>query len=83
LRQRRSTRWRDEERDIFNVKRGCFILTTMVIALTVPVLTAWAGERALGDPRQMTFQPVEFTPPEPDRVVLENGMGVYRLEDHE
>lgn len=55
----------------------------MVLALTVPVLTAWAGDLALGDPRQMTFQPVEFTPPEPDRVVLENGMVVYFLEDHE
>jgi zinc protease len=74
---------RSVKREPFNVKRGCFILTTMVIALTVPVLTAWAGDPALGDPRQMTFQPVEFTPPEPDRVVLENGMVVYLLEDHE
>ena len=31
----------------------------------------------------MTFKPVEFTPPEPDRVVLNNGMVVYLLEDHE
>jgi predicted Zn-dependent peptidase len=31
----------------------------------------------------MTFQPVEFSPPEPDRVALENGMVVYLLEDHE
>lgn len=66
-----------------DVKRGCFILTAMAIALTVPVLTACAGNLALGDPRQMTFKPVEFTPPEPDRVVLENGMVVYLLEDHE
>jgi zinc protease len=74
---------RSVKHEPFNVKRGCFILTTMVIALTVPVLTAWAEDLALGDPRQMTFQPVEFTPPEPDRVVLENGMVVYLLEDHE
>ena len=47
------------------------------------MLAAWAGDLALGDPRQMTFKPVEFTPPEPDRVVLENGMVVYLLEDHE
>jgi predicted Zn-dependent peptidase len=31
----------------------------------------------------MTFQPVEFSPPEPERVILENGMVVYLLEDHE
>lgn len=35
------------------------------------------------DPRRMTFAPVRFTPPDPERVVLENGMVVYLLEDHE
>jgi predicted Zn-dependent peptidase len=35
------------------------------------------------DPRRMQFEPVQFTPPEPERVVLENGMIVYLLEDHE
>jgi zinc protease len=60
-------------------------LVTAVGALSIIscVMTAWAGNLALGDPRQMTFTPVEFTPPEPDRVVLENGMVVYLLEDHE
>ena len=69
--------------ETFNVKRGCFVLTAMVIAFTVPMLTACTGDRALGDPRQMKFKTVEFTPPEPDRVVFENGMVVYLLEDHE
>jgi predicted Zn-dependent peptidase len=31
----------------------------------------------------MRFEPVQFIPPEPDRVVLENGLVVYLLEDHE
>lgn len=31
----------------------------------------------------MTFPPVEFAPPEPSRVVLDNGLVVYLLEDHE
>lgn len=70
-------------RQLFNVKRGYFILTAMVVALIVPVLTACAGNPMLGDPRQMMFKPVEFVPPEPDRVVLENGVVVYLLEDHE
>ncbi len=35
------------------------------------------------DPRTLTFNAVEFVPPEPDRVVLENGMVIYLLEDHE
>ena len=71
------------KRETLCVKRGCVSLAVMIVALTVPVLTACAGNLALGDPRQMTFKPVEFTPPEPDRVVLENGMVVYLLEDHE
>lgn len=35
------------------------------------------------DPRQMKFEPVQFNPPEPERLVFENGMIVYLLEDHE
>ncbi|MBD0305631.1 MAG: insulinase family protein [Nitrospiraceae bacterium] len=35
------------------------------------------------DPRQMRFEPVQFQPPDPDRIVLENGLVVYLLEDHE
>lgn len=35
------------------------------------------------DPRTMTFAPVEIHPPEPERLVLANGMVVYLLEDHE
>jgi predicted Zn-dependent peptidase len=54
----------------------------MLMAVAIP-LAACAGDLALGDPRQMTFKPVEFIPPEADRVVLENGMVVYLLEDHE
>jgi predicted Zn-dependent peptidase len=65
------------------MKRWSVVLCSMVMAVAMPVLTACAGSPVLGDPRQMTFTPVEFTPPEPDRVVLENGMVVYLLEDHE
>jgi zinc protease len=71
------------KRETFNVKRGYLMLVAAIISLTVPVLAACAGDLALGDPRQMTFKPVEFIPPEADRVVLENGMVVYLLEDHE
>ncbi len=74
---------RGVKRETRNVKRWGFVLCSMIIALTVPMLAACAGDLALGDPRQMTFKPVEFIPPEPDRVVLENGMVVYLLQDHE
>lgn len=60
------------------------VAVSLLMALSVvPFVTACAGDVALGDPRKMMFQPVEFTPPEPDRVVLDNGMVVYLLEDHE
>ena len=53
--------------------------------LLVPAFTACAGvgEGLLSDPRTMTFAPVEFSPPDPERIVLDNGMVVYLLEDHE
>jgi len=35
------------------------------------------------DPRKMNFSPVDFHPPEAERRVLENGMVLYLLEDHE
>ncbi|WP_455387766.1 M16 family metallopeptidase [Petrachloros mirabilis] len=66
-----------------NVNRWSAILCSTIIAIILPVLTADAGNLALGDPRTMTFEPVEFSPPEPERVVLDNGMVVYLLEDHE
>ncbi len=71
------------KREMRNVKRWSVVLCSTIVAVAIPVLTACAGDLALGDPRQMTFKTVEFTPPEPDRVVFENGMVVYLLEDHE
>ncbi|MEK7800230.1 MAG: pitrilysin family protein, partial [Nitrospirota bacterium] len=51
--------------------------------LLASVTTVYAGDLSLGDPRTMAFKPVEFSPPEPERVVLDNGMVLYLLEDHE
>ncbi len=65
---------RNVKRETKNVKRWSFALCAMLMAVAIPALTACAGNLALGDPRQMTFKPVEFTPPEPDRGVLENGI---------
>ncbi|MBE0479208.1 hypothetical protein IBX65_08890, partial [Candidatus Aerophobetes bacterium] len=35
------------------------------------------------DPGELTFKPVEFIPPEPQRVELDNGIILYLLQDHE
>jgi predicted Zn-dependent peptidase len=34
-------------------------------------------------PNELVFAPFQFTPPEPERIKLENGMVLYLLEDHE
>lgn len=54
-----------------------------IVVLLASVVMVYAGEPTFGNPRMMTFKPVEFSPPEPERVVLDNGMVVYLLEDHE
>ena len=71
------------KREALCVKRGLVGLGMLAMVILMPLTSACAGDLVLGDPRQMTFQSVEFTPPEPDRVALENGMVVYLLEDHE
>ena len=71
------------KREASSVKRGSTVLGVVLVALLLPAIHVCAGDAALGDPRQMKFSPVQFNPPEPDRVVIENGMVVYLLEDHE
>jgi predicted Zn-dependent peptidase len=71
------------KREALRVKRGGVALGVAMLGLLCIATTACAGGTTLGDPRTMTFKPVEFAPPEPERVVLENGMVVYLLEDHE
>ncbi len=71
------------KRESWDVKRGLSLIGAVVFGMSCVVAAASAGEIKLGDPRAMKFKPVEFTPPEPERVVLENGMVIYLLEDHE
>ena len=40
------------------------------VALLASVAIGYSADLTLGDPRTMTFKPVEFSPPEPERVVL-------------
>jgi predicted Zn-dependent peptidase len=71
------------KRDALRVKRASVALGLLAMMLFIPMTSPCAGDLALGDPRTLTFKPVEFSPPEPERVVLDNGMVVYLLEDHE
>ncbi|HKT36686.1 MAG TPA: pitrilysin family protein [Nitrospira sp.] len=53
-----------------------------LLAFTLP-MNGYGAESELIDPRTLTFEAVQFLPPEPERVVFENGLVVYLLEDHE
>jgi len=55
----------------------------LLAALLIPLLTARAADPASIDPRTMTFTAIDFSSPEPERVLFENGLVVYLLEDHE
>ena len=47
-----------------------------------PVMTAPQSEGAK-IVSKFEYEPIEFTPPKPERMVLDNGMVLYLLEDHE
>lgn len=58
-------------------------LLTMLLLLVMQVAPGLAADLAPGNPRTMRFPTVDFNPPDADRILLENGMVVYLLEDHE
>ncbi|MBM4133753.1 MAG: insulinase family protein [Nitrospira sp.] len=61
------------------IARIAALAAALALGCGVGAPALWAQD----DPRTMQFEPVQFTPPEPERVVLENGLIVYLLEDHE
>jgi len=69
--------------DWMNMRSEVARLLGVVVLLLVSGSVAYSADLEGEDPRTMTFEPVEFSPPEPERVVLDNGLVVYLLEDHE
>ncbi len=69
---------------LFKFRRTMLLLLTFLCVATPALATDQSIDTLLKlDPRDMEFTPVEFTPPTPERVTLENGMIVYLLPDHE
>ncbi len=62
---------------------GRMSFVVMVVLCLMQAAMGLAADLAPNDPRTMRFSTVDFNPPDADRVVLENGMVVYLLEDHE
>ncbi len=66
-----------------SMSSGVARLLGVAVLLLASGSVASSADLEADDPRTMRFEPVEFSPPEPERVVLDNGLIVYLLEDHE
>jgi zinc protease len=82
VRSRTTGRFRHRANGAERIVAG-FLTALLLMVVAVPAPIVLAGELTTSDPRQMRFPTVEFNPPEPERLVLDNGMVVYLLEDHE
>ncbi|MCI0526145.1 MAG: insulinase family protein, partial [Nitrospira sp.] len=59
------------------------LILSLFILNFVSVASLWSQVPTANNPRTMTFSPIQFQPPKTERVVLDNGMVLYLLEDHE
>ncbi len=58
--------------------------TGLGIATLIACLIVWGIPSTLAKPHEeLTFEPIEFKPPVPEKRMLSNGMKLYLLEDHE
>ena len=58
--------------------------TGLVFATLVVCVIVWGIPSAFARPHEeLTFEPIEFKPPAPEKRMLSNGMVLYLIEDHE
>ena len=58
--------------------------TRLVIAVLITCFLVCSIPNTFAKPHEaLTFEPIEFKPPVPEKRVLSNGMTLYLLEDHE
>jgi zinc protease len=65
------------------MKSLVLIVKAVFIATCLALAAGCASPPKAADPRTMAFPPLKFEVPRSERVVLENGMVVYLLADHE
>ena len=59
-------------------------VTGLGIATLIACLIVWGIPSTFAKPHEeLTFEPIEFKPPVPEKRMLSNGMTLYLLEDHE
>ncbi len=69
-----------------NRHRFCLCYPAVFLILMGMVFYACIPNKTLSiykHPSQLSYPPVSFVPPKPERVVLSNGMIIYLMEDHE
>jgi len=64
-------------------KKLFYLLSGLFVALLTCSCALQSGQQLLRKPETFTFKPVHYKVPSPARVVLNNGMVLYLLEDHE
>ena len=58
--------------------------TRLVIATLIACLIVWGIPSTFAKPHEeLTFEPIEFKPPVPEKRMLSNGVTLYLIEDHE
>ena len=58
--------------------------TGLAIATLVACLAMWSIPSTFARPHEeLTYEPIEFNPPAPEKRMLSNGMTLYLIEDHE
>ena len=58
--------------------------TGLVIATLIACLIVWGIPSTFAKPHEeLTFEPIEFKPPVPEKRMLSNGVTLYLIEDHE
>ena len=66
-----------------SILAGLVAGAVLLASLTVATLTELNAALEFPHPSEFLFEPLEFTPPEPERIQLENEIVLYLLEDHE
>ncbi len=60
------------------------ISTKLAITTLIVCLIVWGIPSTYAKPHEeLTFEPIEFKPPTPEKRTLSNGMTLYLIEDHE
>jgi predicted Zn-dependent peptidase len=64
-------------------KKQIHLFSILLFFFVLNACSLITKEKNLPDPSSFVYKPIRFSPPAPERAVLENGLILYLLEDHE